>query len=164
MWNAYAVGFNAVCRKGPQNSMSFRTSPQTGVGIPRIDVEATGLGTKMFENPGDCHGSLAPQRCAERNRRRRLLARSSAHCLAMTWFFNSLKGRCDSAAPPEWLIFSYSLALTASIMATHSLAISLSPSWRPSRGLRTPPTSGPPVWRRISLIMAYMLPLPEHIL
>ena len=32
----------------------------------------------------DCHGSLAPQRCAERNRRRRLLARSSAHCLAMT--------------------------------------------------------------------------------
>ena len=47
----------------------------------------------MFENPGDCapkeiplgdHGSLAPQRCTERNRRRRLLARSSAHCLAMT--------------------------------------------------------------------------------
>ena len=32
----------------------------------------------------DSHGSLAPQRCAERNRRRRLLARSSAHCLGMT--------------------------------------------------------------------------------
>ena len=53
--------------------MSFRTSPQTGVGIPQLNVKTAGLEIKMFENPGDCapkeiplgdHGSLAPQRCA----------------------------------------------------------------------------------------------------
>ena len=49
---------SAACQKSPKDSMSFRTSPQTGVGIPRIGVEVTGLGTKMFENPGDCHGSV----------------------------------------------------------------------------------------------------------
>ena len=38
--------------------MSFRTSPQTGVGIPRLDVKTNGLESKMFENPGDCHGSV----------------------------------------------------------------------------------------------------------
>ena len=47
----------------------------------------------------DCHGSLAPQRCAERNRRRRLLARSSAHCLAMT-------GEGSVRAGSEWQAFS----------------------------------------------------------
>ena len=75
-----------------------------------------------------------------------------------------LRGAASTHATPPKQIFSYSFALTASIMATHSLAISLSPSWRPSRGSRTLPTSGPPVRRRISLIMAYILPLPEHIL
>ena len=30
----------------------------SGVGIPRIEVKATGLGSKMFENSGDCHGSV----------------------------------------------------------------------------------------------------------
>ena len=58
----------------------------------------------------------------------------------------------------------YSFALTALIISTHSLAMALSDSCRSSSGARTPPMSGPPVRRRISLIMAYMLPLPEHIL
>ena len=40
--------------------------------------------TPEYTGARDCHGNLAPQRCAERNRRRRLLARSSAHCLGMT--------------------------------------------------------------------------------
>ena len=48
----------SACQKSPQYTLSFRTSPQTGVGIPRIEVKATGLGSKMFENPGDCHGSV----------------------------------------------------------------------------------------------------------
>ena len=47
-----------ACQKSPQYTLSFRTSPQTGVGIPRIEVKATGLGSKMFENSGDCHGSV----------------------------------------------------------------------------------------------------------
>ena len=65
--------------------------------------------------------------------------------------------------PIEEGIF-YSFALTALIISTHSLAMALSDSCRFSRGARTPPMSGPPVRRRISLIMAYILPLPEHIL
>lgn len=57
-----------------------------------------------------------------------------------------------------------SFALAAAIIWTHSWAIALSPSVRFSRGARTPPMSGPPDSRRISLIMAYILHLPEHIL
>ena len=57
-----------------------------------------------------------------------------------------------------------SFALAAAIISTHSSAIRLSSSVRFSSGARTPPMSGPPVSRRISLIMAYILPLPEHIL
>ena len=41
-----------------ERRMSLRTSPQTGVGIPRIEVKTTGLGSKIFENSGDCHGSV----------------------------------------------------------------------------------------------------------
>ena len=44
----------------------------SGVGIPRIEVKAAGLGSKMFENSGG-------------------LPRQCAHCLAMTWFFDSLR-------------------------------------------------------------------------
>ena len=51
---------SSACQKSPKDSMSFRTSPQTGVGIPRIGVEVTGLGTKMFENPGDCARRKSP--------------------------------------------------------------------------------------------------------
>ena len=37
--------------------MSFRTSPQTGVGIPQMNEKTIGLRITMFENPGDCHTS-----------------------------------------------------------------------------------------------------------
>ena len=42
----------SACQKSPQYTLSFRTSPQTGVGIPRIEAKAAGLGSKMFENSG----------------------------------------------------------------------------------------------------------------
>ena len=46
----------------------------------------------MFKEPGDCHASLAPQRCAsEQPPEGRLLASRSALLLAMTWFFDTLK-------------------------------------------------------------------------
>ena len=38
--------------KSPKDTLSFRTSPQTGVGIPRLNVKATGLGLKIFEYLG----------------------------------------------------------------------------------------------------------------
>ena len=70
----------------------------------------------------------------------------------------------DGRSRPIRKVFFYSFALTALIISTHSLAMALSDSCRFSSGARTPPMSGPPVRRRISLIMAYILPLPEHIL
>ena len=48
-----------ACQKSPKNTVSFRTSPQTGVGIPRLNVKATGLGLKIFEYQGDCHASVS---------------------------------------------------------------------------------------------------------
>ena len=42
-----------------KDTVSFRTSPQTGVGIPRLNVKATGLGLKIFEYQGDCHASVS---------------------------------------------------------------------------------------------------------
>ena len=45
--------------KSLKDTLSFRTSPQTGVGIPWLDAETTGLGIKMFENRGDCHASVS---------------------------------------------------------------------------------------------------------
>ena len=53
-------GGASACQKSPKDSMSFRTSPQTGVGIPRLDVKTDGLGSKMFENPGDCARRKSP--------------------------------------------------------------------------------------------------------
>ena len=31
----------------------------SGVGIPRLNVRTDDLGTKMFENQGDCHASVS---------------------------------------------------------------------------------------------------------
>ena len=46
------MGTSTACQKSPKDTLSFRTSPQTGVGIPRLNVKTSGFGTKMFENQG----------------------------------------------------------------------------------------------------------------
>ena len=55
-WGAAPV-FYSVSKKS-QIYVVIPNQSQTGVGIPRLNVETTGLGAKMFENPGDCHGSV----------------------------------------------------------------------------------------------------------
>jgi len=62
----------SACQKSPKDTLSFRTSPQTGAGIHRLNVKAAIFETKMFENQGDCHASVF-------------------HWLAMTRFFDSLE-------------------------------------------------------------------------
>ena len=41
-------------KKIPNTRVIPNQCRSTGVGIPRMNVEITGLGTKMFELPGDC--------------------------------------------------------------------------------------------------------------
>ncbi len=118
---------------------NYRSSP-CGIGVKRPALQITICRGKTKHT----HNSL-PQVSPKRNRRK-----SAA----------SGGRRLRFAIGGHQAIF----ALAAAIMATHSLAISLSASVRFSRGARTPPMSGPPERRRISLIMAYMLPSPEHIL
>ena len=74
----------AEYRKSPNIRCHSEPVRLSGVGIPRIEVKATGLGTKMFENSGG-------------------LPRQCAHCLAMTWFFDSLRAAigCPLFSPPS---------------------------------------------------------------
>ena len=45
-------------KKVPNTRVIPNQCRSTGVGIPRMNVEITGLGTKMFEKLGDCHDSV----------------------------------------------------------------------------------------------------------
>lgn len=51
--------------QSPGSSESYRVTlvianqrRNAGVAIPQIEVKTTGLGSKMFENSGDCHASV----------------------------------------------------------------------------------------------------------
>ena len=82
----------AACQKSPKDTVSFRTSPQTGVGIPRLNVKAAGLGLKIFEYQGDCHASVSTG-------------------VAMTWFFDNLKVP-QALEPGELAVSNYSIGGT----------------------------------------------------
>ena len=51
--------------KNVKITMSSRTSPQTGVAIPKIERKTPDYELKMFENPGDCQKVNCPEGARE---------------------------------------------------------------------------------------------------
>ena len=50
-----------IAEKAPPNSVSSRTSPQTGVAIPKVEGKTSDYELKMFENSGDCQKVNCPK-------------------------------------------------------------------------------------------------------
>ncbi len=85
-------------------------------------------------------------------------------------FFDKLENTTGKCSPVVFWRFigvvsqPQNFAIAASISAAQAAAMTSSPGWRGKSGARTLPMSGAPRRRRISLIMAYIFPCPEHIL